>query len=59
MEYHKWRQYYTVQDIDEAQDELYCDICKRLKEEEESGFEKTYTIPDAPKFFTNMQTCIR
>ncbi|XP_075258772.1 4-galactosyl-N-acetylglucosaminide 3-alpha-L-fucosyltransferase 9-like isoform X2 [Convolutriloba macropyga] len=58
MEYHKWRQYYTVQDIDEAQDELYCDICKRLKQEKESGFEKAYTIPDAPKFYTKMQTCI-
>ena len=59
MEYHKWRQYYTVHDIEEAQDELYCDICKRLKIEKERGYKKTYIIPDVPDFYTRMQTCIR
>ncbi|XP_075256776.1 4-galactosyl-N-acetylglucosaminide 3-alpha-L-fucosyltransferase 9-like isoform X2 [Convolutriloba macropyga] len=59
MEYHKWRQYYTVHDIEEAQDELYCDICKRLKVEKESGYKKTYIIPDVPEFYARMQTCIR
>ncbi|XP_075258662.1 4-galactosyl-N-acetylglucosaminide 3-alpha-L-fucosyltransferase 9-like [Convolutriloba macropyga] len=59
MEYHKWRQFYTVQDLGEAQDKLYCDICKRLKQEKDSGYQKTYTIPNVSAFYRTMQTCVR
>ncbi|XP_075259263.1 4-galactosyl-N-acetylglucosaminide 3-alpha-L-fucosyltransferase 9-like isoform X2 [Convolutriloba macropyga] len=58
MEYHKWRQYYTVHDLYEAQDELHCDICRRLKQEKDDGYKKNYIIPDVREFYAKMQTCI-
>ncbi|XP_075246505.1 4-galactosyl-N-acetylglucosaminide 3-alpha-L-fucosyltransferase 9-like isoform X2 [Convolutriloba macropyga] len=59
MEYHKWRQHFTIGDMNAEIERLHCEICERVRTEKRSGYHNKYIINDVTSVYRNMQTCVR